>query len=120
MPSCPKCKQPVDTQTVICPHCQNQLKAYGHPGIPLYQSEDNSSLCDRCTYHLDDTCNFPQRPDALSCTLFHDAATPLVPQPEIPASRLGWRGVQNWLYRYRGAIAIAILILISVVVALGS
>ncbi|MEO1005732.1 MAG: zinc ribbon domain-containing protein [Cyanobacteria bacterium J06638_38] len=120
MPSCPKCKQPVDSQIIICPQCNNPLKAFGHPGITLYQSEDNSSLCDRCTYHLDDTCNFPQRPDAQSCTLFQDAAIPLVSQSEIPASRLGWSGFKNWLYRYRGAIAIALLIVISVVLALNS
>lgn len=116
MPSCPKCKQPVDYQRVSCPHCNNPLTAYGHPGMPLYQSEDNTSLCDRCTYHLDDTCNFPQRPHAQSCILFHDATTPL--EVDIPTSKLGWRGIKNLLYRYRGLIAIACLILVSIIVAL--
>ena len=114
MPSCPKCKQPVDSQAVICPHCKNTLKAFGHPGIPLYQSRDDSFLCDRCTYHLDDTCNFPKRPYAKSCTLFHDAATPLV---EATNSVRKFE-LKNWLYRYRGIIAIAILILVSVALAL--
>jgi hypothetical protein len=114
MPSCPKCKQPVDSQAVICPHCNNILKAFGHPGIPLYQSRDDSFLCDRCSYHLDDTCNFPKRPYAKSCTLFHDAATPLV---EVSNSARKFE-LKNWLYRYRGIIAIALLILLSVVLAL--
>ena len=118
MSSCPKCKQPVAPQALICPHCDNPLKAFGHPGIPLYQSEDNTSLCDRCTYHLDDTCNFPQRPNAKSCTLFHDASIPLVEVKDIPASQLGIRGIKNWLYRYRGIIAIALLILISIIITL--
>ncbi|MEM7758976.1 MAG: zinc ribbon domain-containing protein [Cyanobacteria bacterium P01_A01_bin.40] len=120
MPSCPKCKQPVDPQIIICPQCNNPLKAFGHPGITLYQSEDNSSLCDRCTYHLDDTCNFPQRPYAKSCTLFHDADQPLVEEEVQPLSQLGWRGFKNWLYRYRGLIAIAGLIIFSVALALNS
>ncbi|MEN9871884.1 MAG: hypothetical protein RLZZ171_2876, partial [Cyanobacteriota bacterium] len=74
----------------------------------------------RCTYHLDDTCNFPQRPHAKSCTLFHDASLPLVAAKDIPTSQLGWRGIKNWLYRYRGLMAIALLILISVIIALSS
>ena len=117
MPSCPKCKQPVDSQAVVCPHCNNALKAFGHPGIPLYQSRDDTWLCDRCTYHLDDTCNFPKRPHAKSCTLFHDAATPLVAEVK-PAAGIGKIGVKNWLYRYRGIIAIALLIVLSVVLAI--
>ncbi|MGB5710174.1 MAG: zinc ribbon domain-containing protein [Waterburya sp.] len=117
MSSCPKCKQSVDSQVVTCPHCNNPLKAYGHPGIPLYQSEDNTSLCDRCIYHIDDTCNFPKRPHAKSCTLFRDAATPLVEEVDTPDSQLSWRGVKNLLYRYRGLIAIALLILVSIILA---
>jgi hypothetical protein len=120
MPSCPQCQKPIDAQALSCPYCNNPLKAFGHPGMPLYQSSDGTSLCDRCTYHLDDTCNFPQRPHAKSCTLFHDASIPLVGTKDIPTSQLGWRGVKNKLYRYRGLIAIALLVLISVTVALSS
>jgi hypothetical protein len=120
MPSCPQCHKPVDAQALSCPYCDNPLKAFGHPGMPLYQSSDGTSLCDRCTYHLDDTCNFPQRPHAKSCTLFHDASIPLVESKDIPTSQLGWRGIKNWLYRYRGFMAIALLVLISVIIALSS
>ena len=118
MPSCPKCHQPVDAQALSCPHCDNPLKAFGHPGMPLYQSADGTSLCDRCTYHLDDTCNFPKRPHAKTCTLFQDATTPSTASTDIPASQLGVRGVKNWLYRYRGIIAIALLIIVSVIITL--
>lgn len=117
MPICPKCKQPVDSQVVTCPHCKNQLKAFGHPGIPLYQSADDTSLCDRCTYDRDDTCNFPQRPHAKSCTLFHDDSIPLVPEESTPPSQEGWAGIKSRLYQYRGFIAIALLIIMSVILA---
>ena len=118
MAICPRCKHPVDSQAIKCPKCNNTLKAFGHPGIPLYQSEDNSSLCDRCTYDRDDTCNFPQRPYAKSCTLFHDVSIPIIAETVVPASTQGWRGVKNWLYRYRGVIAIALLILVSILIAI--
>jgi hypothetical protein len=115
---CPRCKKPVDSQAVVCPNCHNSLKAFGHPGIPLYQSEDHSSLCDRCIYDQDDSCNFPQRPNALSCTLFHDAAMPLISKASMPQSTQGWTGIKNWLYRHRGLIAIALLILASILFTL--
>lgn len=118
MSTCPCCKKPIDSQAITCPHCKNQLKAFGHPGIPLHQSTDDNSLCDRCTYNFDDTCNFPNRPYAKSCTLFHDRSVSLTPEKETPASQEGWTGVKNWLYRHRGLIAIALLILLSVVLAL--
>ena len=57
MPHCPRCNQLIDSQAVTCPHCKNQLKAFGHPGIPLHQAEANTYLCDRCIYHQDDSCN---------------------------------------------------------------
>ena len=118
MSTCPRCKQPVDSQAVKCPKCNNDLKAFGHPGIPLYQSEDDTSLCDRCLYDRDDSCNFPKRPYAKSCTLFHDAAVPLVAESVKPRSTEGLAGVKNWLYRNRGLVAIAILILVSILIAI--
>ncbi|MEM6611050.1 MAG: zinc ribbon domain-containing protein [Cyanobacteria bacterium P01_C01_bin.72] len=120
MSSCPKCQKPVDAQALNCPHCNNPLKAFGHPGMPLYQSAAGTSLCDRCSYHLDDTCNFPKRPYATSCTLFRDTSIPIVATTDIPTSQLGIRGVKNWLYRNRRIITIAVLLLISVAVALNS
>jgi len=118
MSNCPRCQKPVDAQALSCPHCDNPLKAFGHPGMPLYQSADGTSLCDRCTYHLDDTCNFPKRPNAKTCTLFQDASKSLDESIGTPASQLSIRGFKNWLYRYRGIIAIVILIIISVAITL--
>ncbi|MEY3329736.1 MAG: hypothetical protein RLZZ115_2619 [Cyanobacteriota bacterium] len=70
MSLCPRCHQLIDSQALSCPHCQAQLKAFGHPGIPLY-----------CLYHDDDTCNFPQRPLAQECTLYQNRSELLVSDP---------------------------------------
>ncbi len=74
MPNCPRCHQPVDAQAVNCAYCHTPLKAYGHPGIPLHRADGEESLCQSCTYHLDDTCNFPQRPHARECTLYQNVS----------------------------------------------
>ena len=120
MSHCPLCNKPIDSQAINCPYCNNPVKAFGHPGIPLYQADRDEFLCDRCIYHEDDTCNFPQRPYAKSCTLFHDRSTPLLPEITTPASQEGWSGIKYWLYRHRGLIAIALLILFSVLLVLNS
>ncbi|MEA5513598.1 zinc ribbon domain-containing protein, partial [Nodularia sp. UHCC 0506] len=70
--SCPTCHQLVDNQAITCPYCRTTLKAYGHPGIPLHRATGKEFLCDSCTYHADDTCNFPQRPYAKDCTLYEN------------------------------------------------
>ncbi|NJK37034.1 MAG: zinc ribbon domain-containing protein [Oscillatoriales cyanobacterium RM2_1_1] len=72
MPTCPRCQQLVNPQAVNCPHCKLQLKAFGHPGIPLHRATGETSLCETCLYHHDDSCNFPQRPFARECTLYRD------------------------------------------------
>lgn len=72
MQNCPKCRQSVSSSAVTCPHCRTMLKAYGHPGITLHRAVGDTPLCDSCTYHADDTCNFPQRPLAQECTLYDD------------------------------------------------
>jgi hypothetical protein len=118
MSNCPRCNQAIDSQAVNCPNCNNSLKAFGHPGIPLYQTKDEQFLCDRCIYEEDNSCNFPQRPYAKSCTLFHDRSVPLIEEIIIPPSRQGISGIKNWCWRNRGIIAIALLILVSVVLAL--
>ena len=118
MSSCPRCKKIVGDQAIICPNCDMPLKAFGHPGIPLYQSTDGTSLCDRCTYDQDDTCNFPRRPHAKSCTLFHDYEQPLVQETFIPPSQRGWSGFKYWLLRYRSVILIALIIFVSIAIAL--
>lgn len=70
--TCPRCHQKINPQALTCPHCRTQLKAYGHPGIPLYRATGDKYLCDSCIYDADDTCNFPQRPHAQECTLYQN------------------------------------------------
>jgi hypothetical protein len=84
MLTCPRCHQEVQSTAITCRHCGCVLKAHGHPGITLHRSEQGEFLCPTCSYELDDTCNFPQRPYATECTLYrnhlqktdHDKATP--------------------------------------------
>ncbi|NJP11615.1 MAG: zinc ribbon domain-containing protein [Leptolyngbyaceae cyanobacterium RU_5_1] len=114
MPDCPKCHQPIDAQAIACPYCRTALKAHGHPGIPLYRAEGQESLCLTCTYHADDTCNFPQRPDAMDCTMYSDRAqSTAVPPGYTPSFRLN-----VWFKRNFAWIGLAGLILFSLMVAL--
>jgi Double zinc ribbon len=69
---CPRCQQKVDSQAIACPYCRAELKAFGHPGIPLHRAAANEYLCKTCTYNLDDSCNYPQRPLAKVCTLYEN------------------------------------------------
>ena len=112
---CPKCDRPVASQTVKCPHCGNSLKAFGHPGIPLYQAEKGTYLCDRCYYHHDDTCNYPQRPYAKTCTMFHDASQPLTAEDTAYDSPGGITGFKLWCDRNRGLLILMGIIAFSVV-----
>ena len=91
MLKCPQCQQAIASNDVTCPHCGFILKAYGHPGIPLHRSQGEGYLCDSCIYHADDTCDFPQRPFAQDCTLYHNQEQPLVPQSRVEYRQRGWR-----------------------------
>ncbi|HHP7231808.1 MAG TPA: zinc ribbon domain-containing protein [Xenococcaceae cyanobacterium] len=96
MSQCPRCQQQIDPQAIKCPYCNNPLKAFGHPGIPLYQAKPDEFLCDRCIYHADDSCNYPQRPYAKSCTLFRDVTATLAEEntpiytPSFKNRIIGW------------------------------
>ena len=119
MSICPNCQQLVDTQALECPFCKTTLKAYGHPGIPLYQATATEFLCDRCTYHEDDSCTYSKRPYAKTCTLFHDKSEPLVVEETIdltPQNPL--KIIQRWCYRHRNLLLILGLVGISLAIAL--
>lgn len=116
MSTCPRCHQSVDAQAVTCPYCRTALKAYGHPGIPLYRASRGDYLCDSCTYHEDDSCNFPQRPYAKECTLYHDRSQPLT----LPSSSKtgGSYTLSTWIRRHASWIVVLGLVLISLLIAL--
>ncbi len=86
--------------------------------MPLYRTTDGTVLCDRCVYDEDNTCNFPQRPHAQSCTMFRDRTLSLR-EIEVKVNRRGGLGgIQNWIQRYRGAIALTIIIAVALLLAL--
>jgi Double zinc ribbon len=113
MPTCPRCHHSVDAQAIACPYCRTALKAYGHPGIPLYQAGKDEFLCETCTYHEDDTCNYPQRPYAKECTLYQNRLQQNSPVRYKPSYSLG-----SWLQRNSTWLIWAGLIVISFVIAL--
>jgi hypothetical protein len=116
MPECPRCHQPVDTQTIACPFCRTPLKAYGHPGIPLYRATGKEPLCLTCTYHEDDSCTFPQRPDAMECTLYSDRT-----KQTLVETRSGYIGsflVKTWFKRNLAWILLLGLLLLSLILVL--
>lgn len=115
MPDCPRCHQPVDAQAIACPHCRISLKAFGHPGIPLYRTAGAESLCDTCTYHEDDTCTFPQRPNAKECTLYHNRLQPVAPKVHRPS---GSSALGLWMRRNSGLLGVIGLLGISLAIAL--
>ncbi|ELS01912.1 hypothetical protein Xen7305DRAFT_00016190 [Xenococcus sp. PCC 7305] len=118
MSKCPRCNQSVKLEALVCPYCKNPLKAFGHAGIPLYQATDESFLCDRCFYLEDDSCNYPQRPYAKSCTMFHDKEKPLVEEPISSPARGFISEIKFWLGQHQGLSIILILILISVLLTI--
>jgi hypothetical protein len=119
MATCPRCHQPIDSQAIRCPHCTTVLKAFGHPGIPLYQTTGETFLCDSCRYHEDDSCTFPQRPYAKTCTLYRDKSEPIIADrvaPLYPASP--WGRLKTWGRRNRGLLLLVGLIVFSLAIAL--
>lgn len=116
--SCPRCHQIVESQAITCPHCRATLKAYGHPGIPLHRATKDEYLCDSCTYHADDTCNFPQRPYAKECTLYENLEErKLELQQQRQKSSFG-AIVKNWIQRHQALILLLGLLLVCLLIAL--
>lgn len=112
MPTCPRCQKPVPSTAIDCPSCKLTLKAHGHPGITLYRAKETQPLCTTCAYDADDSCTFPNRPDAMTCTLYQDV-TPSSPLPSYQRSplRAWWQDNTVW-------IALAVLIAASLAIAL--
>ncbi|MGB3494466.1 MAG: hypothetical protein WBA57_17190 [Elainellaceae cyanobacterium] len=115
MAACPRCQKPVETQAIACPYCKNPLKAFGHAGIPLHQTQEGY-LCDTCTYHHDETCNFPKYPYAKECTLYTDVSTPVV-EPELSSPPMT-ATLRLWAKRNSTLLIFVGLALISVAIAI--
>jgi len=116
--SCPRCHQIIDSQAINCPQCQLLLKAYGHPGIPLHRAQGNDNLCNSCTYHFDNTCNFPQRPYARDCTLYQNLEeSKLEKQRQSDNHSLSAR-VNRWMKRHQTWLLILGLLLVCLLITL--
>lgn len=90
MPQCPQCDRAISSTATKCPHCQLLLAAHGHAGMTLQRATGKEPLCTTCLYDQDDSCTFPQRPTAMTCTLYQDvAATPEPTRQEI--YRIPWQ-----------------------------
>ncbi len=114
MPSCPRCHQAIDSTALRCPHCYNELKAFGHPGITLHQAPKGSYLCRTCLYDRDDTCTYPQRPYANSCTLYQNFNKEIEIIPAIPLTKK----IENWCRRNQAILLVLALIIVSMIIAL--
>lgn len=119
MLNCPRCHQSISSQVITCPHCGAVLKAYGHPGITLHRATGDTSLCDSCTYHADDTCTFPQRPHAKECTLYDDMNQRQLEKAQLYASRPDLlKSVRFWCQRNIGLLSLLGLVAVSILLAL--
>jgi len=115
---CPRCHQLVESQAISCPYCQITLKAFGHPGIPLHHATGNEYLCDRCTYHIDDSCNFPKRPYAKDCTLYQNIAERQFKQAQQRQNSSFEANLQIWVKRHQVWLLLLGLLLICLLIAL--
>ncbi len=113
MSNCPRCGQSIKSDAIACPRCRTPLKAHGHPGIVLHRATGTEPLCKTCIYDADDTCNYPQRPDARECTMYHNVTIPIVSTPKQYEMTPG-----AWARRNAGWIALVILLVLSFGLAL--
>ncbi len=119
MLTCPKCHQSIKAEAISCPYCNFTLKAFGHPGIPVSQAVENEYLCSDCIYHLDDSCNFPKRPYAKSCTLYNNQSLEDKESKSYPKTKFNLvKSIRIWCDRNKGLLIIVALIIVSVFLAL--
>jgi hypothetical protein len=116
--TCPRCHQKVSPQAITCPYCRTQLKAYGHPGIPLHRAGKDEYLCDSCTYHADDTCNFPQRPYAKECTLYQNIEQSRLDLQQIREAKSFNTSVKTWIRRNQTLVLLIALFLVCLLITL--
>ncbi len=118
MPNCPRCHQSINSNAIACPHCGMTFKAYGHPGITLHRTMGEEYLCDSCTYHTDDSCNFPQRPHAKECTLYDDISRSQLEAQQIYTPRYSLiQSLKLWCQRNPTLLGLLVLVTVSFLLA---
>jgi hypothetical protein len=95
MSTCPRCQQTVISSAILCPSCNLELKAHGHVGIPLHRSQGREFLCTTCTYEVDDSCTYPQRPFAQECSMYRDVNKPSRQPVSSRSTRPGTRAART-------------------------
>lgn len=118
--TCPRCRQLVSPQAVTCPYCRTELKAYGHPGIPLHRATGEGYLCDSCTYHADDSCNFPQRPYAKECTLYQNLEESKLQFQQQRYNNSFGASLSSWVKRNQALLLLLGLLLICLLIVLAT
>lgn len=116
--TCPRCHQKINSQAVTCPYCRTQLKAYGHPGIPLHRAAKDEYLCDSCTYHIDNTCNFPQRPYAKECTLYQNIEQSKLELQRSREAKSFNTTIRKWIQRNQALLLVLTLLLVCFLITL--
>ncbi|BAZ52401.1 hypothetical protein NIES4103_50620 [Nostoc sp. NIES-4103] len=116
--SCPRCHQLVDSQAISCPYCRTTLKAYGHPGIPLHRVKGDGYLCDSCTYHDDNTCNFPQRPYAKDCTLYENREQSKLNLEQQRYSSSFGGTIRSWMKQNQALVLLLGLLFVCLLIAM--
>ena len=119
MPNCPQCHQRVTDEAVNCPYCRSALKAFGHPGIPVHRATGQEPLCSTCSYHEDDSCTLPKRPQARDCSLYHDRIAAAQAAADRAKIDRDWRrNLRLWYQRHQGLVIIGSLIVISLLLVI--
>ncbi|MBW4506220.1 MAG: hypothetical protein KME64_06885 [Scytonematopsis contorta HA4267-MV1] len=116
--TCHRCKSKVNAQAVTCPHCGTELKAFGHPGIPLHRAQENEYLCKSCVYDADDTCTYPQRPFAKECTLYQSIEERKQDFYQQQLIKRQEASLGNWFKRNQSLVLILALLLFCFVIVL--
>lgn len=77
MVDCPRCGTPTSNRTLNCQNCGYSLESYG-AFEPDVIAAGSKILCSTCRYDRDDSCTFPDRPQATRCTLYRSLDEPVL------------------------------------------
>lgn len=85
----------------------------------MHRATGDTTLCESCTYHADDTCTFPQRPYAKECTLYNDVNQPQLEGSQIYTPRRSiLRSLSLWYQQNPTVLGLLGLVVVSFLIAL--